>query len=102
MKPAQDPTTMTGSELQQYMAQLREEVTRIWAERADLLGHLLLAEASRNMRVPPKALIAYMTSDDRRRVCREFAEDVVAAIEAARTMAEIDRLRRSGASVEVH
>ena len=102
MKPAQDPTTMTGSELQQYMAQLREEVTRIWAERADLLGHLLLAEASRNMRVPPKALTDYMTSDDRRRVCREFAEDIVAEIEAARTTAEVDKLRRSGDHMELH
>jgi hypothetical protein len=102
MKPTRDPTTMTSSELQQHMAELREEITRIWAKRVDLLGHLLLAEASRNMRVPPKALIAYMTSDDRRRVCREFADEIVAAIEAARTMAEVDRLRRSGASVEVH
>ncbi len=102
MKPTQDPTTMTSAERQRYLAELREEITQIWAGRVDLLGHLLLAEASRNMRVPPKALIDYMTSDERRRVCREFAEDIVAAIEAARTMAEIDDMRRAGATVEMH
>lgn len=102
MTPTIDIKAMTSTERQQRLAELREEITQIWARRIDLLGHRLLAEASRNMRVPPKALIDYMTSDDRRRVCREFAEDIVAAIEAARTMAEVDNLRRSGADVEMH
>lgn len=102
MKPTKHPATMTGSELQQYMGELREEITQIWADRVDLLGHRLLAEACRNTPMAPMALVAYMTSEERRRACREFADDIVAAIEAARTMAEVDGRRRSGASVEVH
>lgn len=102
MTEAKDPKAMTSAERHQRIAELREEITQIWEKRVDLLGHLLLAEASRNMRVPPKALTDYMTSDDRRRVCREFAEDIVAEIEAARTMAEVDNLRRSGNHMELH
>ncbi len=102
MKSNRDPASMSSAERHQLIAELREEITQIWEKRVDLLGHLLLAEASRNMRVPPKALTDYMTSDDRRRVCREFAVDIVAAIEAARTMAEVDNLRRSGAHMELH
>ena len=102
MKPNRDPASMTSSERQQYMADLREEITQIWADRVDLLGHRLLAEACRNTPMAPKALVAYMTSEERRRECREFADDIVAAIEAAHTAAEMDRLRRSGTPLEVH
>lgn len=97
-----DPKAMTQPERPLYIAELREEITRLWVERLSSLGHLLLLESERHMRVPRKAWTAYLLSDERERLCRELAEHIVNEIEAARVMQEVANLRSRGESLEMH
>lgn len=102
MKPIKNPATMTSTELQRHIAELREEITRLWVDRISGLADMLLVEAERHGPISRKMRIGYLLSPERLRLCQELAEEIVRDIEVNLTMAQLDGVRRGGTNVEVH